>query len=82
MKLSRYLINAKPSWGYGDKLFLLASNIKEARNFCKDFDGLKIIEYIHGTITITWTDSINEIMQKQKEILQKGLANKTIVIEE
>lgn len=81
MKLSRYLINAKSSWGCGE-LFLLASNIKEAKKFCKDFDGLKILKRLNGKLDITIYSSIDEIMKKQKEILQKGLANKTIIIEE
>ena len=80
MKLSRYLINAKPSWGYGDKLFLLASNIKEARNFCKDFDGLKILKKLNGKLDIIIYSSIDDVMNAQKENLQKGLANKTLEI--
>ena len=82
MELHKYIINAKTSYGTGCNIRMLAPKLKEAQKFCKDFDGLKIIKYEYGTITITWTDSIDEIMQKQKEILQKGLANKTIIIEE
>ena len=66
--------------GYGDKLFLLASNIKEARNFCKDFEGLKVLKLLNGKIDIIIYSSIDEIMKKQKENLQKGLANKTLEI--
>lgn len=80
MKLSRYLINAKPSFGYNNDLFLLASNIKEARNFCKDFDGLKILKRLNGKLDIIIYSSIDVIMKVQKENLQKGLANKTLEI--
>ena len=82
MKLSRYLINAKSSWGCGGELFLLASNIKDARNFCKDFDGLKILKLLKGKLDITIYSTIDDVMKRQKENLQKGLANKTIIIEE
>lgn len=80
MKLSRYLINAKSSFGYNDELFLLASSIKEARNFCKDFDGLKILKRLNGKLDIIIYSSIDVIMKVQKENLQKGLANKTLEI--
>lgn len=82
MKLSRYLINAKTSWGYNNELFLLANNIKEARNFCKDFDGLKILKRLKGKLDIIIYSSIVDVMKAQKENLQKGLANKTIIIKE
>ena len=80
MKLTKYLINAKPSWGCGCELFLLASNIKEARNFCKDFDGLKILKRLNAKIDIIIYSSIDDVMNAQKENLQKGLANKTLEI--
>ena len=82
MELNKYLINAKSSWGCNNKIVMLAINKKEALKFCKDFDGLKVIERVKGKSNVTICDSIDEIMQKQKEILQKGLANKTIIIEE
>lgn len=82
MKLRRYLINAKPSWGCGCEIFLLANNIKEARNFCKDFDGLKILKPLKVKIDIIIYSTIDDVMKRQKENLQKGLANKTIIIEE
>lgn len=80
MKLNKYLINAKASYGYGDELFLLANNIKEARNFCKDFDGLRILKRLNGKLDIIIYSSIDDVMKKQKENLQKGLANKTLEI--
>ena len=82
MKLHKYIINAKASWGCKNNIVMYATNKKEALKFCKDFDGLKIIGRIKGKFNIVMFKSIDEIMQKQKEILQKGLANKTIVIEE
>lgn len=78
MKLYRYLINVKSSMGVMHYIVLLAPNKKVALKFCKDFDGLKIISKEHGAITtIKWGD---EIMQKQKDVLQKGLANNTYEI--
>ena len=82
MELNKYLINVKSSWGCNNNIVMFALNKKEALKFCKDFDGLKVIRRVNGKFNVTISDSIDEIMQKQKEILQKGLANKTIVIEE
>lgn len=82
MELNKYLINAKSSWGCNNNIVMLAINRREAFKFCKDFDGLKIIKRVNGKSNVTMYNSIDEIMQKQKEILQKGLANKTIIIEE
>ena len=81
MEFHKYIINAQ-SWGFNNHIVMYAINKKEALKFCKDFDGLKIIGRIKGKFYITMYQSIDEIMQKQKEILQKGLANKTIIIEE
>lgn len=80
MKLYKYLINVKATYGCKSNACLLAGNKKEALKFCKDFDGLKIINRLKGAQDITFTDSIDEIMKKQKEILQNGLANKTVEI--
>ncbi len=82
MTLYKYLINVKSTYGCKSNVCLLASNKKEALKFCKDFDGLKIIDRLKGTQDITFTDASDCVMWKQKEILQKGLANKTLVIEE
>lgn len=80
MKLYRYLINVKSTYGCKNNVCLLAYNKKEALKFCKDFDGLEIIERLKGTQDITFTDANDYIMERQKDILQKGLANKTLEI--
>ena len=80
MKLYRYLINVKSTYGCKSNVCLLACNKKEALKFCKDFDGLAIIERLKGTQDITFTDANDYIMETQKDILQKGLANKTLEI--
>ena len=80
MKLYRYLINVKSTYGCKNNVCLLAGNKKEALKFCKDFDGLKIIDRLKGTQDVSFTDANDYVMWRQKESLQKGLANKTLEI--
>ena len=79
MELNKYIINAQ-SGDFNNHIVMYAINKKEALKFCKDFDGLKIIGRIKGKFNTEVFKSIDEIMNKQKEILQKGLANKTLKI--
>ena len=80
MKLYRYLINVKSTYGCKNNVYLLACNKKEALKFCKDFEGLEIIDRLKGTQDITFTDANDYVMWTQKESLQKGLANNTLEI--
>lgn len=81
MKTYRYIMNVKSAkYESKNRTVLLAVNKKEAMKFCKDFNGLKILEKLKGTVEKSFKDS-ESLMSIQKELLEKYLQLNELYIE-
>lgn len=81
MKTYRYIMNVKSAkYEPKNRTVLLAVNKKEAMKFCKDFNGLKILEKLKGTTENDFKDS-ESLMNTQKELLAEQLKANKLYIE-
>ena len=82
MKVQYYTINVKSTKdNIGRQLIILAVNKKEAMKFCKDFEGLKIIECSRKKHDFIRFDNSNDLMNAQKEALTEKLKSNELYIE-
>ena len=82
MKVQYYTINVKSkNDSLGRRLVILAVNKKEAMKFCKDFEGLKIIECSRKKHEQMRFNNSNDLMSTQKETLTEKLKSNELYIE-
>ncbi len=82
MKVYDYILNVKSTNdNSGRQLILIATSKKEAMNFCKDFKGLKIIAYSKKKREYIHFNNSSDLMNHQKELLEKYLKSKILYIE-
>ena len=82
MKVQYYTINVKSkNDSLGRRLVILAINKKEAMKFCKDFEGIKVLERCKGKSLRSEFDNINYLMSAQKELLTQKLKANELYIE-
>ena len=82
MKVQYYTINVKSkNDSLGRRLVILAVNKKEAMKFCKDFEGLKIIECSRKKHEQMRFNNSNDLMSAQKETLTEKLKSNELYIE-
>ncbi len=82
MRLYDYTINVKSVlFGPENHMIISAINKKEAMNFCKDFNGLKVLERCKGKSWRRQFDNIDYLMNRQKELLAIELKTKRCFIE-
>ena len=82
MKVQYYTVNVKnTNDNLGRRLVILAVNKKEAMKFCKDFEGLKIIECSRKKHEQMRFNNSNDLMSTQKELLAEKLQLNELYIE-
>ena len=82
MKVQYYTVNVKSkNDSLGRRLVILAINKKEAMKFCKDFEGLKIIECSRKKHEQMRFNNSNDLMSAQKELLTQKLKSNELYIE-
>ena len=82
MKVYNYTVNVKSTkYPTLKPLNLIAINKKEAMKFCKDFEGLKIIECSRKKHDFIRFDNSNDLMNAQKELLTEKLKSNELYIE-
>ena len=82
MKVYNYTVNVKSTkYPTLKPLNLIAINKKEAMKFCKDFEGLKIIECSRKKHDFIRFDNSNDLMSTQKELLAEKLQLNELYIE-
>lgn len=82
MKVQYYTVNVKGAKdNTGRQLVIYAVNKKEAEKFCKEFEGLKIIDSCRKKYEQWRFNNSNDLMSAQKELLAEKLQLNELYIE-
>lgn len=82
MKVQYYTVNVKSKkYPTLKPLIISAINKKEAEKFCKEFEGLKIIECSRKKHEFMRFNNSNDLMNAQKELLAEKLQLNELYIE-